>query len=308
MIVVVRHICIIALAALLPAAVQAQQLPVSGLPFAHLFDAHPAVAGQDTLLHATMWNHSQWTRTADAPRTTSLSLTAPLKNGPLGWGLRTTSDVVGPTRVSSVHGALSYHVRWNESVRVSFGAALGALQYTLDGSRVQLEQTGDPVLSSEVQSTVLPDASASIWVEGGRLFGGASLQQLLGSALRLSEPSSGQSHLEDHFTAILGCRLERGEWTAVPIVQFTHLRPARPDITGQIDIAYQDRLWGTLGYRNTGGITLGLGTRVHQRVIARYAYEVNTGPLASAIGGGHTVVLSFTTSHHASIQKSRTAR
>lgn len=274
--------------------VQAQQLPVSGLPFAHLFDAHPAIAGLDTVLHATMWNHSQWTRTADAPRTTAISLTSPWKNGPLGWGVRTSSDVVGPTRVSSLHGALSYHVHWNDRARIAFGIDLGLLQYTLDGSRIQLEQLGDPVFSGEVQSVTLPDAAASIWIEGRTFFGGASLQQLLGNTLRLSEPSSGQSRLEDHFTAIVGCHLERGDWLATPIVQFTHLRPAEADITAQVELAFQSRIWGVLGYRNAGGVTLGVGTRVHQRLIARYAYEVNTGPLAGVIGGGHTVVLSFT--------------
>jgi type IX secretion system PorP/SprF family membrane protein len=275
----------------------AQQLPVSGLPLAHPFDAHPAVAGMDTVLRATMWNHSQWSRIADAPRTTALSITAPIKEKPLAWGLRATSDVVGPTRRGSLHGAMAYRVDWNEQVKVAFGLSVGLVQYTLDGSRITLEQAGDPALPGASQARVLPDALASIWIEGGVLFGGATLHQLLGNTLRFSDPSTGDAKLEDHFTALVGCKFERENWVFKPVIQLTHLRPAPPDINAQVEAVYKSSVWGTLGYRNTGGVTLGLGTRVHNRLIARYAYEVNAGPLAGVIGGGHTVVLSLTVPH-----------
>lgn len=64
----------------------AQQQPVTTLPLDHMFDAHPAAAGMDSLIHVSLWQRSPWTGVPSAPRTTSLALTSPTASKSLGVG------------------------------------------------------------------------------------------------------------------------------------------------------------------------------------------------------------------------------
>ena len=140
----------------------AQQLPVTTLPLDHAFDAHPAAAGADTLIHVSLWQRSPWTGVPSAPRTTSLALTSPTGSSRLGWGARAWSDIAGPTRMAGVHMGLAYTSRWTERWNLSFGMGLGWMQFSVDGNQIELEEAGDPVLGDTYQTIGVPDASAGL--------------------------------------------------------------------------------------------------------------------------------------------------
>ena len=280
--------------AVLAMGLGAQQLPVTTLPLDHAFDAHPAAAGADTLIHVSLWQRSPWTGIPSAPRTTSLALTSPTGSSAVGWGARAWSDIAGPTRMTGVHMGLAYTSRWTERWKLSFGLGLGWMQFSVDGNQIELEEAGDPVLGDTYQTIGVPDASAGVLVSDGTFKFAVSASQVLGAALPVFEGSGRDSRLESHLRALLSYRFERGDWGWTPILQAQHLRPIPAEWSASLRVDKSQNFWAMAGYRSAGAGHFGAGVRVNNQLTFSYNRNWATGMLAQVLGGGHEVVLGFT--------------
>jgi len=272
----------------------AQQLPITTLPLDHAFDAHPAAAGADTLIHVSLWQRSPWTGIPSAPRTTSLALTSPTGSSAVGWGARAWSDIAGPTRMTGVHMGLAYKSRWTERWNLSFGMGLGWMQYSVDGNQIELEEAGDPVLGDTYQTVGVPDASAGLLVSDGKFMLAVSASQVLGAALPVFEGSGRDSRLESHLRAMMSYRFEKGDWGWTPIFQAQHLRPIPAEWSVALRVDKSQEFWAMAGYRSAGAGHLGAGVKVNDQLTFSYNRNWATGVMAQVLGGGHEVVLGFT--------------
>lgn len=285
----------VACGAMAPASqVSAQQQPVTTLPLDHAFDAHPAAAAADSLIHVSLWQRSPWTGLPSAPRTTSLALTSPTGSPALGWGARAWSDVAGPTRMSGLHLGLAYRTRWTEDLTMSFGMGLGWTQFAIDGNRVELEEAGDPVLADTYQAVGVPDASAGLLLSGERFRLMVSAGQVLGSGLPVYEGTGLDSRLESHLKGLLSYRFGEGEWGWTPVLQFQHLRPIPSEWSAALRVDRGEDVWAMAGYRSAGAGHFGAGVRINDQLTFSYNRNWAMGSLARVLGGGHEVVLGFT--------------
>ncbi len=276
------------------AGLGAQQLPVTTLPLDHAFDAHPAAAGADSLIHVSLWQRSPWTGVPSAPRTTSLALTSPTGSSSLGWGARAWSDIAGPTRMAGFHMGLAYKSRWTERWNLSLGMGLGWMQFSVDGNQIELEEAGDPVLGDTYQTVGVPDASAGLLLSDGTLMLAVSASQVLGSAVPVFEGVGGDSRLESHLRAMLSYRFKKGGLGWTPILQVQHLRPIPAEWSASLRVDKSQDFWAMAGYRSAGAGHFGAGVRLNDQLTFSYNRNWATGALAQVLGGGHEVVLGFT--------------
>ena len=274
--------------------VNAQQQPVTTLPLDHMFDAHPASAGADSLIHVSLWQRSPWTGVPSAPRTTALALTSPTGSEALAWGARVWSDVAGPTRMAGAHARLVYRTRWTNDLNLAFGLGLGWTQFAVDGNRVTLEQAGDPALLDAYQAVGVPDASAGLMVSNQRLKLAVSAGHILGSDLPVYDGTSLDSRLASHLKALLSYRFSSGDWGWTPIVQYQHLRPIPAEWSAALRVDRKEGAWVMGGYRSAGAGHFGAGVRINDQLTFSYNRNWAMGSLARVLGGGHEIVLAFT--------------
>ncbi|MAC17159.1 MAG: hypothetical protein CMC97_02530 [Flavobacteriales bacterium] len=270
-----------------------QQLPVTTLPLDHAFDAHPAAAA-DSAIHVSIWQRSPWTGVPSAPRTTALALTSPTGSESLAWGARFWSDVAGPTRMAGLHAGLAYTTRWTDDLKLSLGLGLGWMQFSIDGTRIDLETAGDPVLGDTYQAIGVPDASAGLWIQGEKLTAAFSAGQILGGNLPVYEGTGVESRLESHLRAMVAYRFESGSLGWTPIVQVQHLRPVPAELSASLRVDKGREYWAMVGYRSAGAAHLGAGIRLNNQLTFSYNRNWATGSLSRVLGGGHEVVLAFT--------------
>ncbi|HXC06429.1 MAG TPA: PorP/SprF family type IX secretion system membrane protein, partial [Bacteroidia bacterium] len=149
---------------LVASAANAQQLPHFSQYMLNDYAENPAIGGKNPYWEAASINRYQWVGITDAPRTYQLSLNGPLKNDHFGVGGQVFTDVVGPTRRTGCYLSYAYHLKINDDLKLSFGVQGGILQYTVDGSKIQLADMTDNVLSSGLQSVVMPEFGAGIYL------------------------------------------------------------------------------------------------------------------------------------------------
>ena len=145
-------------------AVFAQQLPHFSQYYLNDFLINPAVAGTRDYFEGKSSHRYQWEGITDAPRTYTLSVNGPMKNEKMGLGGYLFTDMVGPTRRTGFNLAYSYHVRLNETLKLSFGLSAGLLQFMIDGSKVTLRDEGDVILTNGVQKVLVPDAGWNLLI------------------------------------------------------------------------------------------------------------------------------------------------
>ena len=128
----------------------AQQLPHYSQYLLNDYAINPAVGGSRNYFDAKLNNRNQWIGITDAPRTFVLSLHGPLNNPKMGVGGLVYADVTGPTRRTGITASYAYHLKLNETLKLSFGLSAGMIQYATDFSKITFNENNDPATSVNI--------------------------------------------------------------------------------------------------------------------------------------------------------------
>jgi type IX secretion system PorP/SprF family membrane protein len=157
--------------------IQFSQYVFSGLA------VNPAYAGYKDEWTANLNYRVQWTGIDGAPRSGIISfdgLTDNIRKN-VGLGIIATTDHLGPQNISSVYANYAYRLRLDEddTRRLSFGIAFGAIQYGLDGSKFNATNIGDSSIPGGNESQLSPDLRAGVYYYTPQFYLGASVLNIL---------------------------------------------------------------------------------------------------------------------------------
>ena len=110
----------------------AQQLPQFTQYMFNTISVNPAYAGSRETLNVTALHRNQWTGIDGNPRTSTLSIHAPLRNDRIGLGMSYINDRLGFESTNYVYGDFSYTVPVSMAASLSFGLKAGFTNYRLE--------------------------------------------------------------------------------------------------------------------------------------------------------------------------------
>jgi len=144
---------------------------------------NPAYAGYKDDWTVNLSSRIQWVGINDAPQTGTLSIdgltNSTTKN--VGLGFIATFDRLGPESTSSLYANYSYRLRLDndDTKRLCFGFAVGAEQYSIDGSKFNATDPDDGAIPLGIESKFTPDFRAGIYYYSPSFYFGASMFNLL---------------------------------------------------------------------------------------------------------------------------------
>ncbi|GAB3824545.1 hypothetical protein GCM10028895_33030 [Pontibacter rugosus] len=115
-------------------ATYAQQAPQYSQYIFNELVINPAYAGSKEILHINSTYRMQWTGLEGAPVTQTLSIDGPTYNKRLGWGLHFVNDELGAQSQTAAYANIATRINLDRFSTLAFGVAVGASQYTLDGT------------------------------------------------------------------------------------------------------------------------------------------------------------------------------
>jgi type IX secretion system PorP/SprF family membrane protein len=274
---------------------------------------NPAYAGYKEDLTLNLSSRVQWVGINDAPQTGTVSVDGVVNkdNKNVGLGLIATLDQLGPESNSSIYANYAYRLRLDEldTKRLCFGLAVGATQYSLDGSKFIATDAGDGSVPTGSISKLTPDFRFGIYYYTPNVYFGASIFNLLSGTF---------NNIVDDPEVIKPVRtvyLTGG--TMVPLSENVDLKPSfmvKEDFKGPTNIdlntylAFNRRIWFGASYR-TGISTWNNNLQSNlseQDAIAAifqfyindhfrigYAYDFTLSKLASYQNGTHEISLSI---------------
>nr|WP_121273371.1 type IX secretion system membrane protein PorP/SprF [Pedobacter schmidteae] len=212
-----------------------------------------------------------------------------------GMGVTAVYDEIGPLSRLDANLTYAYHLRLNNTFNLSVGVAAGVSRVALDINALNFEdQTRtDPAISNGISSQLKPDLGFGVWLYSGRLFAGASVQQILPQKLSFtSDPNYTTGKEVPHFFVTAGYRLYVDDViSATPSIMVKQVSPAPASIDINLKMAFKDRLWVGGSYRKNDSFSALAGVNINKLLNLTYAYDFTTSGLNQVSNGSHEIVL-----------------
>jgi type IX secretion system PorP/SprF family membrane protein len=273
-----------------------QQSPLYTQYIQNPFVINPAVAGTLHFFQIKMIQRVQWVGFNDAPITTSLSFFGPIspKNKDMGYGGTFYNDVTGPTSRLGVNGSYAYNVKINETQRISFGAALGIMQFKFDGTKINLPD--DKSAPQAVTNIPLLEGLAGVYFWDSNFQIGLSADNLFNNSINLDNSGNSKAlsklsrdyYLFGSYRFILNRR-----WN---IESATGIRFVGPSVV-QFDLSakaeYKKSLIFGVAYRLQDAVSAILGYQLTKNIYLGYSLDISTSQIYHYSFGTHEILIGY---------------
>ncbi|MCX6294529.1 MAG: type IX secretion system membrane protein PorP/SprF [Bacteroidetes bacterium] len=275
--------------------VDAQQLPQYSNYMVNDYVMNPAIGGTNNYFEGKSSNRYQWIGITDAPRTYILSVNGPAKNLKMGLGGLLFTDIVGPTRRTGFYLSYAYQLKVSEKVKVSLGLSGGLLQFMVDGSKITLRDPSDMVISNGLQSVLLPDFGAGIYVYSTdkKWYAGASVPQILQNKIKFFDnTTSTLSKLATHYYATAGYKFNLNEdFVIEPSTCLKYVKPAPLQFDIGVRAIYKEKIWLGAAFRYLDAVSAMVGYTMQENITFAYSYDFTMTNIKKYSTGTHELMI-----------------
>jgi type IX secretion system PorP/SprF family membrane protein len=274
---------------------QAQQLPQYSNYMINDYAMNPAIGGANPYFEGKSNNRYQWVGITDAPRTYILTVNGPTKNLKMGLGGQLFTDIVGPTRRTGFYLSYAYHLKLNQKTKLSMGLNAGVLQFMVDGSKITLHDPQDNVISNGVQSVILPDFGAGIYLypTDRKWYFGASVPQIVQSKIKFFDYSTSTlSKLATHFYVTGGYKFDLNEnFKIEPSTCIKYVSPAPLQFDLGVRAIYKEKMWLGAAFRYLDAVSAMVGYTMQENITFAYSYDFSTTNIKKYSTGTHELMI-----------------
>ena len=267
---------------------------------------HSAYAGIDRSLEVHTGFRSQWNEIEGNPISQYISLATPLMAFPGAIGARVVNERFGALGNTQFSVSYSYQVPTRLGLW-SVGARVSAIQLRIDGDRIRTPEGSyddffimhnDGVLSAGNTSAGQLGLELSSFFSTGNLQIGLSIHNLNAPRLSIGANQVSIAQYQRSIHGLVRYQIRFMEdWVAVPSVVIHYTETSlQTAVIGQF--MYRDGLslgLGVRGYSSTTieSVVLSAGSRLGDRLWARYAFDLGLNRIARSGSGSHEIVLSY---------------
>lgn len=268
----------------------AQQLRQSNMYGFNKYGLNPAYAGISGCTEVNFSHLNQWVKVDGAPMTNFLSANTRLGQN---WGIggEMTLDRAGLTRQFSTTIGGAYGVTIAKDHHLRFGLSGGMIQIQVDPNDAVYFDFGDELVESGIQSAYAVNTAAGLVYRFKGLELSFASQQLLETRANAGYPTLTGYELKRHLRGYASYDVLIGKsYVLRPSVMYKGVGTLNQfDIN--LDLNYDDFLYGGLGYRTSVGLIGRIGVNVRKLFFIGYAYEIPMQNIASYGSGSHEIAL-----------------
>jgi type IX secretion system PorP/SprF family membrane protein len=284
----------IALALAFAAPVLAQQeVMTSQYMFNGLF-LNPAYAGSHGYVSGSLLHRAQWLQVDGAPRTSMLAVDGPLLGTNMALGFSLVHDRIGVSRDMDMAAHYAYHLRLNESSRLSFGLRAGLSLYSANLSELVYWDQNDQVFAGDIRNAPVGRFGFGMYWYDRTSFIGLSIPSIYTADGRITSdlPTAPDHYFKQHYYLHTGKVFPLNEnFDIKPSVLVKYLPNAPVQADVNCNLLYRERIWFGAGYRTGDAIVAMVEYQIDPRMRIGYAYDMTTSRLRTYTSGSHEVML-----------------
>ncbi|PTN08282.1 type IX secretion system membrane protein PorP/SprF [Mangrovibacterium marinum] len=258
---------------------------------------NPGYAGTSRAISGLILNRTQWSGLEGAPKTKLFSAESSTELWGIksGIGLNVIRDELGFEKTTLVNLNYAYLVEtgWGN---LGIGTSLGIFNKAIDGTWDAPSRgdyvVSDPYLPDENVSQVAFDLGFGLYLKSPDYFAGISVTHLNQAEISFSDDAYTFYTRHYYFTGGYTIQMSNPLFTVQPSVLYrTDLAASQTDLN--VDVTYNERFTGGIGYRLNEGLIIGLSVELQSGLKAGYAYDLTTSALGADSSGSHELFLSY---------------
>ena len=286
---------------MVPAVINAQQLPLGNQYLINGFSLSPAYAGADDNMEALLSYRKDWTGVDGSPESKLINLNGSLSKlfssrpkvpKDMGVGATIISEEVGIFRNTSVSLSYAYKINISKVQSVRLAISAGLMESDLNISSLGSQSISDPVIANgkDIRKTVF-DAGFGALYRFKNLDVGIVVPRLLEPKVK---DNKAVYTLNRHyiFHASYTYHINK-QFGLQPFAIVRTTSNSKLLFEAAAKLTYNDRLWMALGYRNSGAIGLSIGGALYKVVQMGYSYEFSGVGMLGKSSGTHEISLGF---------------
>ena len=211
----------------------------------------------------------------------------------MGLGGYYLGDRAGHIQQDGFYATYSY-IAQLEGVKLSFGLSTGIQSYAVDGTKLNLNESGDQVLSEGLQRSWVPDGSFGLMFYTDRLRAGFSINQLYGAQLNFFNSGNvGTASLTQHFNIHASYLLGDKEldWTFNPYLLLKYVAPTPLQFDLGAQVIYRNNIWAGASYRSGESVSILFGMLFRDNITFGYSYDIITSDISVRARQSHEILL-----------------
>ena len=266
--------------------------------FAHYFDMEPsfnaAAVGKESKLNINVAYALDFAGFKHNPQTAYAAADIPFYalKAYHGAGLRFMNDKIGAFTHQQLQ--LQYALRFKLfGGRLATGVQVGILDESLDGSKINLEDSSDPAFSSGQVTGNSVDVGFGLYYDHGPWYAGLSGQHLTAPTIDLGETNELKIDPVLYLTGGYNIKLRNPFLTikSSALVR-TDLTAYRADVTARLVYTHDKKMmYAGVGYSPTNSVTALIGGSFHGIVVG-YSYEMYTSSI-NVSNGSHEFFVGY---------------
>lgn len=296
----------------LPNTAKAQQAPLISQYMFNTLYINPAYAGYKGDFYAHSFFRSQWIGMSGAPQTIALGADMGVAEEHVGLGLVLMTDRQGFNRTNSFMSNYAYWIKLNDKgLRLSFGLAAGAINYTVDGADADPNDWNDPMVPASFYSIWMPEASAGAYLSNDRFYAGFSAMNMLSRYLPIKGEYEKRVILRNYTEFMLTAGLllplsDQFDLKPSFLIKEDFNSPTNVDLNAMLFIA--KTVWAGVSYRmnitagkdytsvnsyQSSALTLLVEVYATEDLRIGYSYDFDFGEISKYSGGNHEISVGY---------------
>lgn len=257
---------------------------------------NPAAAGKESRVNVDIAYNMTLTGFENNPKTMYAAADLPFffLGTYHGVGAKFTNDKIGLFSHNTFAIQYAFKVKLLGGM-LSIGVQPALLGENFDGSKLELEESGDPAFSTSELTGSAFDLGAGVYYSTNKWYAGFSVQHILAPTVELGEANELEIDRTYYFMAGGNIRLRNPLLSIQPsVLGRTDGVAYRADVTARLTYQHEKRkLYLGVGYSPTNSVTLYLGGNFHG-VSLGYSYEAYTNGVKLG-NGSHELKVGYQT-------------
>jgi len=293
--------CVIAIGYSSIQDVMAQQDPQYTQYMYNVLSVNPAYAGNRGVTSVIGVHRSQWVGLEGAPRTQSLSIHSPFREGSkVGLGLSIVNDGLGPADETYLGVDFSYTINTSEEGRLSFGLKGGGHFLNVNWNELSIIDRTDGAFSENIDNKFSPLIGAGAYYHTDNFYFGVSVPNFLQTdhfeSGSNSDNSSFVAEERLHIYGIVGRTFDFSDavtFKPAALIKAVTCSPLQVDVSANF-LLYQKLHLG-LAYRWSAAVSAMAGFQVSDSMLLGIGYDRETTDLGNVVynDGSFEVFLRF---------------
>lgn len=274
---------------------KAQQDPMYTQYMHNPLTVNPAYAGSTDMMSAMFLAREQWVGFDGAPKSRTLTLSAPITKYNIGAGFSYINDELGPVKQNSLYADFAYQLKVSDRATLSMGIKGGFDMIQINLMNLTLNQQNDGAFSSDFQENFILNFGLGLYYYTPRYYVGVSVPRMLKNSYDddgINTTSLG--YKERHYFITTGALFDISENLKFkPSILSKIVWNAPLSIDLSANFILNDKLWLGAAYRIDDAMSFLIHYQLSDQLRVGYAFDLTESELRMYNNGTHEVMVAF---------------